>query len=487
MPRKLAALCLCLLAFPSPVGATDFGRLAFTTDRDGNNEIYSALIDGWGPTNLSNNPAVDQLPAWSADGSRIAFVSDRDGRMDIWVMNWDGSDQHRITSGDSSSSDSHPTWSPDGGKIAFSSSRSGSWSLWVVDLGDGSLMQLTSGWGVSPAWSPNGSRIAYDGGGEIRVVDASGGNDHQVTFCVCTGPAGSPAWSPDGSWIYFGRYDEDWQATNVRQLYIMPADGGASFPVTSGAYFYDHPTLGPPGVMLFQRQEGASGNPEIYLMAGTTTYPSVTGPGRNFAPAWGPTFRPPPDTTPPTITITRPTANTDRIDVYTVGQVVLANYTCTDTESGIRHCQGSVPSGEPIDTRFIGTYEFIVFAADQAGNPVYARTRYRVIYPFNGFFAPVTSGLTDFKAGDGAPMKFSLGADYGLDVLIDATATQIDCATGARTGATIPAAGSFTYNGSLDRYMKVWTTEKSAVGSCFAVELSLRDGTRHEADFRLTK
>ena|SRR6266540_2516699 len=192
--RRLAAVSFCLLVLPTSVGAagTDYGRIAYTSDRDGNYEIYSSRIDAPGDTNLTTNPANDQSAAWSADGSQIAFVSDRDGRMDIWVMDRDGSGQHKVTSGEAGSSDFEPTWSPDGERLAFTSSRGGSYRLWVVDLATGSLRQLTSGWGTSPAWSPDGARLAYDGGGSIRVVDATGSNDHQLTYCDCTGPEGSP-------------------------------------------------------------------------------------------------------------------------------------------------------------------------------------------------------------------------------------------------------------------------------------------------------
>src|SRR5207247_2464621 len=197
---------------------------------------------------------------------------------------------------------------------------------------------------------------------------------------------------------------------------------------------------------------------------------------------------PPPNTPPPTITVTPPTANTDRTDVYTVGQVVLADYSCTDADSGIRHCEGSVPSGGPIDTRFIGTYDFIVFAADQAGNPIYDRTRYTVVYPFDGFASPIsTGGLTDLKAGDGVPLKFSLHGAYGLDAVTGTTQQPIDCTTHAQLAPTAVADGTLTYNASQDRYMFAWSTVKSWAGSCRAVSIALRDGTTHRADIRFIK
>ena len=498
MPRKFAALLLCLLVLPSAAAAqTDYGRIAYTSDRDGNDEIYSARLDAPGETNLTRNPAIDQSPAWSADGSQIAFVSDRDGRMDIWAMNWDGTNQHKVTSGDPTSGDYEPTWSPDGSEIAFRSTRGGGSHIWILDVATGAVHQLTAETSDAPAWSPDGSRIAYDGGGEIRVIDATGANDHQLTYCDCTGPAGSPTWSRDGSFLIFGRYDDDWQTTNVRRLYYVSADGGQGIPVTTGAYHYDHPAFSPDGsLLLFQRQDGAFGDPELYVMplSGTSESPFVTGPGRNFVPAWGVTFvppappPPPPDTTPPTITITRPTANTDRIDVYTLGQVALAEYSCADAQSGIRHCDGPVPSGSPIDTTSIGTFNFVVFAADQAGNPVYARTKYRVIYDFAGFASPiVNSGFTDAKAGNGIPFKFSLHGVDRLDAVVTVTQRSIDCTTHADLGIAAGADGTLTYNASLDRFLFDWATSKQWAGSCRTVTFALRDGTQHSADIRFAK
>jgi hypothetical protein len=222
-----------------------------------------------------------------------------------------------------------------------------------------------------------------------------------------------------------------------------------------------------------------------------TPYPSVTGPGRNFVPSWGPTFTPPPpaDGTAPTITIRKPTSSgTDQPDVYTVGQVVLADYECSDSGSGVRHCDGPVADGDPIDTHAPGTFEFRVFAADQAGNPAYRSAWYRVVYPFSGFAAPVANGaLNDLRAGDSVPLKFSLGGAYGLDVVTDAAQRQIDCASGAPLGAASAAGGALTYNATQTRYLYNWSSQKAAAGTCRSVTLTLRDGTRHEADFRLLK
>ncbi len=66
--------------------------------------------DGSGLTTLTDNPANDSFPAWSPDGSRIAFTSDRDGNAEVYVMNADGSDLTRLTN--NPAEDDAPAWSP---------------------------------------------------------------------------------------------------------------------------------------------------------------------------------------------------------------------------------------------------------------------------------------------------------------------------------------------------------------------------------------
>jgi TolB protein len=60
-----------------------------------NSDIYVYDTDTTELTRLTDNPARDEIPAWSQDG-RIYFQSDRDGDMDIFVMNTNGSNQVKI-------------------------------------------------------------------------------------------------------------------------------------------------------------------------------------------------------------------------------------------------------------------------------------------------------------------------------------------------------------------------------------------------------
>lgn len=66
--------------------------------------------DGTGQTRLRIGPFDDFGPAWSPDGTRIAFSSNRDGNFEIYLMDADGSNQTRLTN--NSATDTNPDWGP---------------------------------------------------------------------------------------------------------------------------------------------------------------------------------------------------------------------------------------------------------------------------------------------------------------------------------------------------------------------------------------
>ena len=124
---------------PTPLPSA---RIAFFTDRDGNEEIYVMDADGGNPTNLTNNPSDDCCLAWSIIGSKIAFSSDRDGNSEVYVMDADGSNPTRLT--DEPAFDGFVSWSPEGSGIAFTSSRDGNPEIYVMDTDGSNPTRLTN-------------------------------------------------------------------------------------------------------------------------------------------------------------------------------------------------------------------------------------------------------------------------------------------------------------------------------------------------------
>ena len=66
-------------------------KIAFSSTRDGDSEIYVMDRDGSNQVRLTNDPARDYDPSWSPDGERIVFVSRRNGGVDrVYVMDSGG-------------------------------------------------------------------------------------------------------------------------------------------------------------------------------------------------------------------------------------------------------------------------------------------------------------------------------------------------------------------------------------------------------------
>ena len=81
-------LVVCLFAMNPCVYASDIPYIAFSSNRDGNHDIYIMDIKGKNLQNLTNSPANEFEPAFSPDGQQMAYVSYRhDGYAEIYVMN----------------------------------------------------------------------------------------------------------------------------------------------------------------------------------------------------------------------------------------------------------------------------------------------------------------------------------------------------------------------------------------------------------------
>jgi TolB protein len=206
----------------------DGSRIAFTSYRDGNAEIYTMFSDGSGATRLTQNPAYDKEPVWSPDGDRIAFLRTGAGETSVHIINADGSGDRSIAG----TSNGHaPSWSPDGSTIAFigmvqlcNFDVCGADVLTVATAG-GSTTNLTQnavgGVAGDPAWSPDGSRIAYSQNGQLYTIGLDGAGPTRIS----RDPAaedGAPVWSPDGTRLAFTRYLDD------AEVFVMNADGSGA-------------------------------------------------------------------------------------------------------------------------------------------------------------------------------------------------------------------------------------------------------------------
>jgi|GEM_PF-2790992 Periplasmic component of the Tol biopolymer transport system len=177
-----------------PAWSPDGGRVFFTSDRDGNREIYSVNAQtGDDLRRLTNDPADDAQPCVSPDGRTVLFVSARGGAANrrIWRANaTDGTDAQPLTlsapalarlplegEGDFAT----PVYSPDGSRIAFFYGSGDHYDLYTVAADGTDLRRLTrsASFGTALAWSPDGAYLAFtsdrDGSYGVFVVHATQG------------------------------------------------------------------------------------------------------------------------------------------------------------------------------------------------------------------------------------------------------------------------------------------------------------------------
>ncbi len=85
----------------------------------------------------------------------------------------------------------------------------------------------------------------------------------------------------------------------------------------------------------------------------------------------------------PAVALSSPTSTS-----YTLGQSVVASYSCTDDGSGIVTCIGTAPNASPLDTSTPGAHTFTVDAIDGVANRATASVSYNVGYGVCPLFVP---------------------------------------------------------------------------------------------------
>jgi Tol biopolymer transport system component/formylglycine-generating enzyme required for sulfatase activity len=238
------------------------GVIAFTSEQDGNMEIYIMSADVSDLQQLTDHPAEDYWPTWSPDGAQIAFTSERDGDFEIYAVNADGSNLRRLTQ--ETGNDLEPAWSPDGAKIAFMRYHAGKSDIYIMKPDGSQRQRLTEGNGDNylPKWSPDGAQIIFvserDGNPEIYLMNADGSDQRRIT----DNPSNDlyPSWSPDGAQISFSSNRD-----GNGELYVMDADGRNPQPLTHNnapVWVSDWSPDG--GRIAFTSNR--DGNREIYIM-----------------------------------------------------------------------------------------------------------------------------------------------------------------------------------------------------------------------------
>jgi hypothetical protein len=197
------------------------------------------------------------------------------------------------------------------------------------------------------------------------------------------------------------------------------------------------------------------------------------------------------DTTGPVITIDAPVEAVTQVvgdpGNYPLGSEQTASYSCLDAISGHTSCDGNVENGELFDTSTVGFHTFTVTSDDLAGNSSESSVQYNVVWDgMTGFLSPIGDGVNAAQANSAVPVKFSLGGDYGMDVIADGypVSQQVDCTTLEPIGDAQETQAAEDLVIEDGQYKYVWKTKKPWAGTCRTLTIQLVDNTVHTALFQ---
>ena len=251
--------------------------------------IYLMEYDGATHIRLTNNRALNMLPAWSAKGDKVIFSSTLNGQWQLLARPLRARALQVISS--FTGLNIGGSYSPDGSKIALTLSKDGNSEIYILSPRGRIIRRLTRNWGIdsSPSWSPDGKRIAFvsdrSGSPHIYVIGAGGGKARRITFRGNYNQ--TPEWSPRGDQIAFTARDERYKF----DLFLVSPSTGRVKRLTQDQGNNEEPTWSPSGGMIAFAST-RNGRSQIFIMNSDGTNQRCVTPGGGVyeSPSWSPKF-----------------------------------------------------------------------------------------------------------------------------------------------------------------------------------------------------
>lgn len=285
-------------AAPEPVSG-----LVFTSERDGNWEIYRMDEDGSGVVRLTETDISEGGASWSPDGRSLVFWSRRDGNADIFIMGADGSNPTNLAPDpeENGFEEFYTRWQPQGQSIAFFSNRfdNEGYSCAVHRVGNmplnGGVAEMQPVAGLvgnqeTLAWSPDGQSLVFSskscGGTGVNLqlflwqMDSNEITQLTRDEFINAGPA----FSSDGRFLAYHSFRD-----GNSEIMLLDTTSGEAVNLTNHPAKDSHPAWSPDDSQIAFVTD-RDGNDEIYVMAvdGTGLQNLTNHPGRDFEPQWSP-------------------------------------------------------------------------------------------------------------------------------------------------------------------------------------------------------
>jgi Legume lectin domain len=199
------------------------------------------------------------------------------------------------------------------------------------------------------------------------------------------------------------------------------------------------------------------------------------------------------------IDTTKPTESVSLASSVYLNSPLSANYTCSDTLSGVATCRGqnyspavtTTPNvNVPLSTSSVGQQAFSVTATDAAGNASTTTVNYNITYQFFGFVPEVFfPGINKVKAGIVIPAGFLL-TDGNLKPITNLRSISVSGFASTNCSGANPTPVAITgslLNFGYGIYDYNWKTSPSFAGQCITFQANMGDGVIHALNFQFTK
>ena len=326
---------LALFGWLYNLGLQQTGSTADLTAAQTIGKVYFGTLDAAGARKVARDFAADilqQFGAKSLAGTKIFFASDRTGSREIWSMDYDGTNQARVTQYNSISG--MPSVSPDGRMVAFTTYAGGNPQIRIHSTTTSRRLPFynpISSVVETPEFTPDNKQLLFataingwvqlcisgvDGSGfrrisNVRAIEVSPrvnpktGNDvlfisgrggrqqmwrmslegtdlEQLTNGQ--GDVANPAWSPTGTHIAFA-WTRGFEP-GAFNIFVMDAATRQLVQLTQNSGRNENPWWAPDGAhIVFTSKRGPS--TQVYsMLADGSSVRQLTTQGNNLQPVW---------------------------------------------------------------------------------------------------------------------------------------------------------------------------------------------------------
>ena len=266
-------------------------KIYFVSDRTGSKEIWSMDYDGSNQTRLTSFGTITQSPAVSPDAKWLAYttlVKDIPAHQ-IIVQSTENARVKAPFANPKAPTTSWAEFAPDSQRLLFASSASGITQIYSADLKGGDRRAVTNSKAIdfSPKVNPKtGAEVLFisdrSGKQQLWRMNIDGGDLEMLTNGE--GEVANPAWRPDGKAIAFA-WTRGFELGGFN-IFVMDVARRAPVQLTKDSGVNENPWWAPDGLhIVYTSRRGNS--TQIYVMlADGTGVRTLTSQGNNYQPVW---------------------------------------------------------------------------------------------------------------------------------------------------------------------------------------------------------